>query len=230
MQLLKPELTFPAITAPPRTELYKSRFPELTNETLRTILDLHRNLSHFAREGLLEEESLGARVEDLMTQVWRRSCAGDRCQEGVVWQVFRSLLGRRLVARLSHLEIFERILSEALGPYSAPGRLTDYDFGSRPGLARRQRVVARVEGANEQLAERALSLNDYLGTLCEQQKLQLPSGQTTTEEDAEQLCQRAVELARAQGDRPETCLRLAACLHYGMHDRKFQLILDLFCG
>ncbi len=230
MQTLKPEISY--LLAPkPQPELYKARFPDLTNHTILAILKVHGSLTRFANEGLLAEETLGVRVDDLMAQVWRRSCSGDRCQEAVTWQVFRSILGRRLVTRLTHLEIFERILSEALGSYNAPGRLGDYDYGSRPGQARRQRLVARAEGSNEQMAERALSLNDYLGTLCEQGKLQLPSGHpTTTEEDAEALCRRAVELSKAQSDRPEACLRLAACLHYGMHDRKFQLTLDLFCG
>lgn len=230
MQLLKPEVSY--LLAPqPKPELYKGRFPDLTTETLRAILQIHQSLSRFAQEGLFAEETLGVRVEDLMAQVWRKSCSGERCQEAVVWQVFRSTLGRRLVTRLEHLEIFERVLNESLGEYNAPMRLNDYDFGSRPCQARRQRLTARVQGSNELTAERALSLNDYLGTLSEQGSMLLPSGRSfTTEEDAEDLCRRAVELAQAQQDRPETCLRLAACLHYGVHDRKFQLILDLFCG
>jgi hypothetical protein len=230
MQMLKPEISY-LLAAQPQPELYKSRFPDLTTQTLRAVLQIHQGLTRFAREGLFAEETLGVRIEDLMAQVWRRSCSGERCQEAVIWQVFRSTLGRRLVTRLAHLEIFERVLAETLGEYNAPTRLNDYDFGSRPGQARRQRVMARVAGATELTAERALSLNDYLGTLSEQGKMQLPTGRAfTTEEDAEELCRRAVELAEAQQDRPETCLRLAACLHYGVHDRKFQLILDLFCG
>lgn len=229
MQMLKPEISF--LLAPqPQPQTYKSRFPELTTDTIKAVLQVHQNLTRFAREGLLSEDTLGVRVDDLMAQVWRRSCSGERCQEAVMWQVFRFILGRRLVSRLSHLEIFERVLSEAIGDYNAPPRLGDYDFGSRPGQARRQRLMARVSGAGEQVAERALSLNDYLGTLCDQGKLQLSDGRpTTTEEDAEAVCRRAMELSKAQDDRPEACLRLAACLHYELHDRKFQLILDLFC-
>lgn len=230
MQMLKPEISY--LLAPqPRPETFKSRFPDLTNETIKAVLQIHQGLTRFARERLLAEENLGVRVDDLMAQVWRRSCSGERCQEAAVWQVFRSLLGRRLVTRLSHLEIFERVICEAIGEYNAPPRLGDYDFGSRPGQARRQRLMARVGGAGELVAERALSLNDYLGTLCDQGKLQIPDGRpTTTEEDAEAVCRRAMELSKAQDDRPEACLRLAACVHYGLHDRKFQLILDLFCG
>lgn len=222
MQLLQSESSFF-----PEPDQFKTRFPDLTRETVQSVVSIYRSLKEFARQGLLGESSLGVRLDEVLAQVWRRSCSGERCQEAVVWQVFRCLLGRRLVGSLAQLEIFERVLGETLSASNAPARLGDYDYGSRPGLARRKRLQARVPGATELLAERALSLNDYLGTLAEQHKLPLPS---TTEGDAEVLCLRAVDLARVQNDRPESCLRLAACLHYGMHDRKFQLILDLFCG
>lgn len=162
MQLLQPE---PGLNRQP--DLYKTRFPDLTSHTICAALQIHQNLSRFAREGLLAEDNLGVRVDDLLAQVWRRSCSGERCQEALLWQVFRSIVGRRLVSCLTHLEIFERVLVEALGDLNAPVRLGDYDFGSRPGLARRQRLMARVQACTELMAERALSLNDYLGTLCD---------------------------------------------------------------
>lgn len=221
MQLLQSESSFF-----PESEQFKTRFPDLSSDTIRNVALIYRSLKEFARQGLLGESSLGVRLDDILAQVWRRSCSGERCQEAVVWQVFRCLVGRRLVGSLAQLEIFERVLGETLSSINAPARLGDYDYGSRPGLARRKRLQARVPGATELLAERALSLNDYLGTLAEQHKLALA---VTTEEDAEELCKQALELAQAQQDRPESCLRLAACLHYQMHDRKFQLILDLFC-
>lgn len=226
MQLLQSEHSFFPEPDNAAVGKYKARFPDLTGETIQAVARIYRNLARFAAEGLLGESSPGVRLDDILAQVWRRSCSGEHCQEAVVWQVFRCLVGRRLVSSLTQLEIFERVLSESLSQATAPPRLGDYDYGSRPGLARRKRLQARVPGATEILAERALSLNDYLGTLAEQHKLALAA---TTEEDAEELCQQALELARAQQDRPESCLRLAACLHYQMHDRKFQLILDLFC-
>ncbi|MCE7872100.1 hypothetical protein DYH09_17205 [bacterium CPR1] len=221
MQLLQSEYSFF-----PEPDKYKTRFPDLTSQTIQAVALIYRNLARFAAEGLLGESSPGVRLDDILVQVWRRSCSGEHCQEAVVWQVFRCLLGRRLVSSLAQLEIFECVLGESLNQASAPPRLGDYDYGSRPGLARRRRLQARVPGASEVLAERALSLNDYLGTLAEQHKLPLA---VTAEQDAEELCRRALELAQAQDDRPESCLRLAACLYYQMHDRKFQLILDLFC-